>query len=361
MYTIVTGAAGFIGSRIVAGLNREGAGGIIAVDNLENSAKFTNLAACEIEDYYDKRDFLARLEAGEFDGAVDAVLHQGACSDTMESDGRYMMENNYRYSKRLLDWCQDGEIPLLYASSAAVYGSGPAFREERRFEAPLNVYGYSKFLFDQYVRQRLRDRTSQIAGFRYFNVYGPNEAHKARMASVAWHGFNQFMDGGRVKLFVGSAGYPDGGQQRDFVHVDDVVNANLWFLENREVSGIYNCGTGRAQTFNDVATAVVNGVRASPCGSWRTARCRVSTTAAPGGHRPSTMSLRQSLTASAHRATSRACRWRNSWPRAPLSTSHFRRRSLASTRATRRRTCRSCARLATRASSAPSSRAWTNM
>ncbi len=263
MYTIVTGAAGFIGSRIVAGLNREGAGGIIAVDNLENSAKFTNLAACEIEDYYDKRDFLVRLEAGEFDGAVDAVLHQGACSDTMESDGRYMMENNYRYSKRLLDWCQDGEIPLLYASSAAVYGSGPAFREERRFEAPLNVYGYSKFLFDQYVRQRLRDRTSQIAGFRYFNVYGPNEAHKARMASVAWHGFNQFMDGGRVKLFVGSAGYPDGGQQRDFVHVDDVVNANLWFLENREVSGIYNCGTGRAQTFNDVATAVVNGVRAS--------------------------------------------------------------------------------------------------
>ena len=263
MYTIVTGAAGFIGSRIVAGLNREGAGGIIAVDNLESSAKFTNLAGCEIEDYFDKRDFLARLEAGEFDGALEAVLHQGACSDTMESDGRYMMENNYRYSKRLLDWCQEEEIPLLYASSAAVYGAGPAFREERKFEAPLNIYGYSKFLFDQCVRQRLRDRTSQIAGFRYFNVYGPNEAHKGRMASVAWHGFNQYMDGGKVNLFVGSAGYPDGGQQRDFVHVDDVVNTNLWFLENREVSGIYNCGTGRAQTFNDVATAVVNGVRES--------------------------------------------------------------------------------------------------
>lgn len=263
MYTIVTGAAGFIGSRIVAGLNREGATGIIAVDNLENSAKFANLSGCDIEDYLDKRDFLERVENGEFDGAVEAVLHQGACSDTMASDGRYMMENNYRYSRRLLDWCQEEEIPLLYASSAAVYGAGPGFREERRFEAPLNIYGYSKFLFDQTVRQRLPERTAQIAGFRYFNVYGPNEAHKGRMASVAWHGFNQYMEGGKVKLFAGSAGYGDGGQQRDFVHVEDVVNANLWFLENREVSGIFNCGTGRAQTFNDVAMAVANGVRES--------------------------------------------------------------------------------------------------
>ncbi len=263
MYTIVTGAAGFIGSRIVAGLNREGAGGIIAVDNLTNSAKFSNLVDCEIADYLDKGEFLARLEKGDFDGAVEAVLHQGACSDTMESDGRYMMENNYRYSRRLLDWCQNEEIPLLYASSAAVYGAGPGFREERKFEAPLNVYGYSKFLFDQCVRAQLHDRTSQVAGFRYFNVYGPNEAHKGRMASVAWHGFNQFLDAGKVRLFVGSAGYPDGGQRRDFVHVDDVVNVNLWFLENREVSGIYNCGTGRAQTFNDVATATINRVRES--------------------------------------------------------------------------------------------------
>ena len=261
MYTIVTGAAGFIGSRIVAGLNREGASDIIAVDNLENSAKFVNLLGCEISDYLDKREFLRQLEAGEFDGAVDAVLHQGACSDTMQSDGRYMMDNNYAYSKRLLDWCQEEEVPMLYASSAAVYGTGPVFREERRYEVPLNVYGYSKFLFDQYARRRMDARSAQIAGFRYFNVYGPNEAHKARMASVAWHGFNQFADTGKVKLFRGSAGYADGAQQRDFVHVDDVVNANLWFLENRAVSGIYNCGTGRAQTFNDVALAVVNGVR----------------------------------------------------------------------------------------------------
>ena len=263
MYTIVTGAAGFIGSRIVAGLNREGAGGIIAVDNLANSAKFTNLLGCEIVDYLDKGEFLARLEKGEFDGEVEAVLHQGACSDTMESDGRYMMDNNYRYSRRLLDWCQEEEIPLLYASSAAVYGAGPGFREECRFEAPLNVYGFSKFLFDQCVRQRLPERSAQVAGFRYFNVYGQNEAHKGRMASVVWHGFNQYLDAGKVKLFVGSAGYPNGGQQRDFVHVDDVVNVNLWFLENREVSGIYNCGTGRSQTFNDVAMATINRVRES--------------------------------------------------------------------------------------------------
>jgi len=263
MYIVVTGAAGFIGSRIVAALNREGARGVIAVDNLENSAKFANLAGCDIDDYFDKRYFLTRLGNGEFDGAIEAVLHQGACSDTMESDGRYMMENNYRYSRRLLDWCQEEEVPLLYASSAAVYGAGPKFSEERRFEAPLNIYGYSKFLFDQHVRSRLPERNSQLAGFRYFNVYGPNEAHKGRMASVAWHGFNRFMERGKIGLFVGSDGYADGGQQRDFVHVDDVVNANLWFLENPEVSGIYNCGTGRAQTFNEVAVAVVNAIRQS--------------------------------------------------------------------------------------------------
>jgi ADP-L-glycero-D-manno-heptose 6-epimerase len=181
----------------------------------------------------------------------------------MESDGRYMMDNNYRYSRMLLDWCQDEEVPYLYASSASVYGAGPVFREERRFEAPLNVYGYSKFLFDQHVRRRLARRSAPVVGFRYFNVYGPNEAHKGRMASVAYHAFNQFLDAGKVKLFVGSAGYGDGEQRRDFVHVDDVVAVNMHFLGGRDASGIYNCGTGRAQTFNDVARAVVNGVRAA--------------------------------------------------------------------------------------------------
>ena len=261
MYYIVTGAAGFIGSRLVAALNREGITAILAVDNLQSADKFRNLAGCEIEDYLDKREFLERVAANQFEGAVDAVLHQGACSDTMQTDGRYMMENNYRYSRVLLDWCQDEEVPFVYASSAAVYGAGRHFSEERANEVPLNIYAYSKFLFDQYVRRRLPGRTSQIAGLRYFNVYGSNEAHKGRMASVAFHAFNQFTGDGRVRLFVGSDGYANGEQRRDFVHVDDAVSVNLHFLENPEISGVYNCGTGRAQSFNDVACAVINAVR----------------------------------------------------------------------------------------------------
>ena len=259
MYYVVTGAAGFIGSKIVEALNRRGITEIIAVDNLQQSDKFRNLAGCEIADYLDQAEFLDELDTLE--GAVEAVLHQGACSDTTESNGRYMMENNYRYSKQVLEWCQDEEVPLLYASSAAVYGASPEFKEERRHEKPLNVYGYSKFLFDQYVRGMLQTRTAQVAGLRYFNVYGPNEQHKGRMASVAFHAFNQFRAEGKVKLFVGSGGYGNGEQRRDFVHVDDVVGVNMWLLERRDVSGVFNCGTGRAQTFNDVATAVINAAK----------------------------------------------------------------------------------------------------
>jgi ADP-L-glycero-D-manno-heptose 6-epimerase len=259
MYYVVTGAAGFIGSRIVEALNAAGVTDIVAVDNLQQSDKVRNLARLEIADYLDQADFLERLDS--FDGAVEAVLHQGACSDTMESDGRYMMENNYRYSKLLLDWCQEAEIPLLYASSASVYGAGSQFREERGCELPLNVYAYSKFLFDQLVRRSLPGRSAQIAGFRYFNVYGPNEAHKGRMASVAFHAYNQLLTAGKVKLFVGSGGYGNGEQRRDFVHVDDVADVNLWFLEHRDVSGIFNCGTGRAQTFNQLAAATINALQ----------------------------------------------------------------------------------------------------
>jgi ADP-L-glycero-D-manno-heptose 6-epimerase len=255
-YYIVTGAAGFIGSKLVEGLNRRGITEVIAVDNLQHSDKFRNLAHCEIADYVDQADFIANLD--RYEGAVEALFHQGACSDTMESDGRYMMENNYEYSKRLLEWCQDEEVPLIYASSASVYGAGPEFREERRCEQPLNVYGYSKFLFDQYVRGILDQKSAQIAGFRYFNVYGPNEAHKGRMASVAYHAYHQLLGSGKVKLFVGSGSYGNGEQKRDFVYVDDVVDVNLWFLEHRAVSGVYNCGTGRAQTFNELAAAVIN-------------------------------------------------------------------------------------------------------
>jgi ADP-L-glycero-D-manno-heptose 6-epimerase len=263
MYTVVTGAAGFIGSNIVKALNVRGVTRIIAVDNLTKADKFRNLVDCEIADYLDKQDFIERIQAGHFDGEIEAVFHEGACSDTMETDGRYMMENNYRYSLTLLDWCLDQDVQFLYASSAATYGGGSVFREEREFEAPLNVYGYSKFLFDQVVRQRLaQDASSQIVGFRYFNVYGPRENHKARMASVAFHHFHQFQNDGKVKLFEGSHGYADGEQRRDFVFVGDVAKVNLFFLDHPGKSGIFNLGSGRAQSFNDVAVATVNGCRA---------------------------------------------------------------------------------------------------
>ena len=258
-YYVVTGAAGFIGSKIVEGLNRHGVSDVIAVDNLAHADKFRNLAGCEIADYVDQAEFIGNLD--RFEGAVEAVLHQGACSDTMETDGRYMLDNNYAYSKQLLEWCQDEEVPLIYASSASVYGAGPEFREERACEKPLNVYGYSKFLFDQLVRRRIPESTAQIAGLRYFNVYGPNEQHKGRMASVAYHAYQQLLSGGRVKLFVGSDGYGNGEQRRDFVYVDDVVDVNLWLLEHRKVSGVFNCGTGRAQTFNELAAATINSVQ----------------------------------------------------------------------------------------------------
>jgi ADP-L-glycero-D-manno-heptose 6-epimerase len=261
MALIVTGAAGFIGSNLVKALNARGEKGIIAVDNLSNAGKVANLADLDIEDFVDKRDLVERLVGGEFDSNVSAVLHQGACSDTMETDGRYMMANNYEYSLALMDWCQERRIPFIYASSASVYGGGSVFREARENEAPLNVYGYSKFLFDQAVRRELPAKTAQIAGFRYFNVYGPREAHKGRMASVAFHFFNQYLAEGRVKLFEGSAGYGPGEQIRDFVSVEDVVRVNLFFLDHAGISGIFNVGTGRAESFNEVARAAINAVR----------------------------------------------------------------------------------------------------
>ena len=263
MYTVVTGAAGFIGSNLVKALNARGESRIIAVDDLTDADKFRNLVDCDIADYVDKNEFLSRLGDGDFDDDIAAMLHQGACSDTMATDGRYMLANNYRYSVRLLEHCQDNDIPFLYASSAAVYGAGPAFREERECEAPLNVYGYSKFLFDQYVRRMLPERTAQVAGFRYFNVYGPREAHKGRMASVVWHFFNQYRASGKLQLFEGSGGYAAGEQRRDFVSIEDVVKVNLDFLDHPERSGIYNLGTGAAATFNAVATATINACRAA--------------------------------------------------------------------------------------------------
>jgi ADP-L-glycero-D-manno-heptose 6-epimerase len=257
---IVTGAAGFIGSNIVRGLNRRGITNILAVDDLTDGDKFVNLVGAQIADYMHKDDFRRRVLDRSLTG-VRAVFHQGACSDTTERDGRFMMDNNYRVTLELFEYCQSNKVSFLYASSAAVYGAGPVYVESLENERPLNVYGYSKFLFDQVVRARTPTLTAQVVGLRYFNVYGPLEQHKGRMASVAFHNMNQFLAEGYVRLFGGWDGYADGGQMRDFISVHDVVDVNLHFLDHPETSGIFNCGTGRAQPFNDVAAAVVNAMR----------------------------------------------------------------------------------------------------
>jgi ADP-L-glycero-D-manno-heptose 6-epimerase len=257
---IVTGAAGFIGSNLVKGLNARGIRDIIAVDDLLQGDKFVNLVDADIADYLHKDEFRARVAAGTLP-PVTAVLHQGACSDTTERDGHYMMDNNYRVTLELFEYCQQRKVQFLYASSAAVYGAGPVYVEDPANERPLNVYGYSKFLFDQVLRRRMDSLTAQVVGLRYFNVYGPREQHKGRMASVAFHNLNQFLAEGHVRLFGGWDGYGNGGQTRDFISVDDVVAVNLHFLDNPDRSGIFNCGTGRAQPFNDIASTVVNTLR----------------------------------------------------------------------------------------------------
>ncbi|HGJ5876114.1 MAG TPA: ADP-glyceromanno-heptose 6-epimerase [Arsenophonus sp.] len=249
---IVTGGAGFIGSNIVKALNDKGHSDILVVDNLKNGAKFANLVDLDIADYLDKEDFIASIIAGDDIADVEAVFHEGACSSTTEWNGQYMMNNNYEYSKELLHYCIERDIAFLYASSAATYGGrSDHFIEERQYEKPLNVYGYSKFLFDQYVRKILPQISSQVCGFRYFNVYGPREGHKGSMASVAFHLNSQINQGQQPKLFAGSEKF-----KRDFIHVSDVVVVNLWCWKNK-ISGIFNCGTGKAGSFQAVADAVI--------------------------------------------------------------------------------------------------------
>lgn len=248
---IVTGGAGMIGSNIVKALNDMGRKDILVVDNLKDGTKFINLVDLDIADYCDKDDFLASIIAGDDLGDIDAVFHQGACSATTEWDGKYLMHNNYEYSKELLHYCLDREIPFFYASSAATYGDKTGFVEERQFEGPLNAYGYSKFLFDQYVRDILPEANSPVCGFKYFNVYGPREQHKGSMASVAFHLNNQINKGENPKLFAGSEHF-----LRDFIYVGDVAAVNIWAWQNG-ISGIFNLGTGKAQSFREVAEAVV--------------------------------------------------------------------------------------------------------
>lgn len=255
---IVTGGSGFIGSNLVLALNKRGLSDILVVDNLENGIKFKNLVGSKIADYLDKNRFIQKIENGQFSNhPIEAVFHQGACSTTTEWNGAYMMENNYEYSKSLFHFCKAQAIPFIYASSAAVYGTGTNFKEAFSNESPLNIYGYSKFLFDQYIRNQLPEIKTQTVGLRYFNVYGPREAHKGSMASVAYHLSEQLLETGLVKLFTGSDGYSNGEQRRDFIYVDDVVAINLWFFDHPDCSGIFNVGTGNSQTFNDIANAVI--------------------------------------------------------------------------------------------------------
>lgn len=255
---VVTGAAGFIGSNIIKGLNAEGNTNILAVGDLTDGHKFRNLSACRYRDYMDYEDFILKIKNNEsFVEPIEAVFHEGACSDTTEWDGRYMMKNNYEYTKALFHYCLNHKIPFLYASSAAVYGGSQVFKEEDMEQAPLNVYGYSKWKFDQYMLPYLADAQSQVVGFRYFNVYGPQEQHKGRMASVAFHFMNQLFEKGVVRLFEGSHGYGNGEHRRDFISVDDVVKVNLWFLRHPEKSGIFNLGTGQSRPFNDIAKNII--------------------------------------------------------------------------------------------------------
>lgn len=255
---IVTGGAGFIGANLVHALNQRGISDILVSDHLERPDKFRNLADLDIRDYFEAESFLPALLAGRF-GKIDAIFHQGACSDTMASDGRYVMENNFAHSKALFHWCQEHQVPFLYASSASVYGMTGQFSEDRSAEKPLNVYAFSKFQFDQYLRAQWSKLRAPVHGFRFFNVYGPREFHKGRMASVALHFSRQYRQEGQVRLFAGSDGYADGEQRRDFIHVDDIVAVNLHFLEQPR-SGIYNVGTGKAQSFNEVAVAVIQAI-----------------------------------------------------------------------------------------------------
>lgn len=267
MLIVVTGAAGFIGSNIIQELNRRGYYDILAIDNLTNGDKAKNLADLDILDFIDKEDFIDTIVNGEYDNQVDYIFHQGACSATVEANGKYMMKNNYEYSCLLLEFAQKNEVPFMYASSAATYGASDVFIEERQYEVPLNVYGYSKMLFDHTVRRYFEaGLRAPVVGLKYFNVYGNREFHKGRMASVVLHHFRQYQEHGTVKLFEGCQGYGNGEQSRDFISIEDVIRVNMHFFDNHtkspnEISGIFNCGTGTARSFNDLSLATINACR----------------------------------------------------------------------------------------------------
>ena len=255
---IVTGGAGFVGSNLITAINDRGEGDILVVDDLKDGRKYRNLAGRRIADYMDRDEFRLRIARGDAFGKVAAVFHQGACTDTTEWNGKYMLDTNFAYSKEVFRWCQVERVPLVYASSAAVYGKSSDFREFGAGEAPLNVYGWSKLMFDTWLRPRLAEAAAPVIGLRYFNVYGPREGHKGRMASVVYQFDRQIRETSVAKLFAGSHGYGDGEHRRDFVHVSDVAKVNLWAANGDGKSGVFNVGTGRSRSFNEVARTIID-------------------------------------------------------------------------------------------------------
>jgi ADP-L-glycero-D-manno-heptose 6-epimerase len=259
---VVTGGAGFIGSNLVHELNRKGETDILVVDNLApnprlSGSKFLNLAGARFSDFMDKIEFRQALSKRSLSSSrIAAIFHQGACCDTLEEDGRYMMDNNFTYSKELLEYALANRIPFVYASSGAVYGASETFAEKPENEYPLNIYGFSKLAFDNYVRWRVTRDDSTVAGLRYFNVYGPREQHKGRMASMIRQLINQIRQSGTIRLFEGSANYAAGEQRRDFVFVGDVIKINVFFAYGPARHAVVNVGTGQSRSFNEVAGAL---------------------------------------------------------------------------------------------------------
>ncbi|KAB8219852.1 ADP-glyceromanno-heptose 6-epimerase [Aspergillus novoparasiticus] len=256
---IVTGGMGFIASNIVKALNDRNRTDIIVVDDLTDGSKFANLADCEIADYLDIGEFRTAIAQDSLSPPPDIIFHNGACSVTTEQNGKFMMDLNFTMSKEILHYCQKHRSRLIYASSAAVYGKNafPEAGQQPQKPVPLNVYGYSKLLFDQYVARHLNEyKGLQVVGLRYFNVYGPREQHKGPMASIAYQMHQQLKGGSKIKLFGAYDGYAAGMQSRDFISVHDIVRVNLWFFDHPVVSGTFDVGTGRSETFLEVAKAV---------------------------------------------------------------------------------------------------------
>ncbi len=257
---IVTGGAGFIGSNLVNQLNIENTHDILIVEESNTyTKKFENLKNLKYLDCIDKDTFIKEIQNSpqNYIDQTNCIFHLGACSKTTEPDREYIMNTNFEFSKNLLKFSSNNKIPLIYASSASVYGNGIKFKEDPNNESFLNHYAESKLLFDKFYRENASKISSQVVGLRYFNVFGPRENHKEGMSSVVFHFYNQMKNNGEIKLFKGSHGYDDGEQRRDFICVEDTIKVKTWFQKHQNISGIYNVGTGTSRTFNDIANCVL--------------------------------------------------------------------------------------------------------